>query len=438
METMEPLHRLCERLGRRFGLVIVTPNPSTIGNTAEEMYFALLKARREGKKALLLFPWCLPGKLGFRLANRALFALESPHRVARGAWTARLGELLVTLVYCPLQFVSRLLHKFRGRPLPRAYALPGIGVATLWQPEEDMAEFSWAVVDGYRWEEQLSRPLPVGLSERDRRRGEARRRDMGLPAEARFACLHVREGGFHGDSIAARNATIANYIPAIREITARGFWVVRMGDATMAPLPPLERVIDYPHSRFKSELMDIYLLQECKFYVGMASGIMDAAFLFQKPHVLTNLATWTIAYPMQRGDLAIIKHVFSLSEGRYLSLRELLSTELEAQFVFGLGPDYRMVENTPDEIRDVIVEFLDDPAGRPMSDLQERFNRARIEQGKRLFSKPVHRDPAFERGFRYRFASRLDSVRGCLGRRFVEQNWEYSQMRFPVAPPHQP
>jgi len=62
------LHALCDAISRRSRLLIVTPNASTIGNSAEEIYFSLLKARREGKKALLLFPRELPWKLRFRLA----------------------------------------------------------------------------------------------------------------------------------------------------------------------------------------------------------------------------------------------------------------------------------------------------------------------------------------------------------------------------------
>ena len=51
-----------------------------------------------------------------------------------------------------------------------------------------------------------------------------------------YACMFV-EAGFRGDKGRRnyRNPNILNYIPAIKEITSRGGWVVRMGDNTMDP-----------------------------------------------------------------------------------------------------------------------------------------------------------------------------------------------------------
>src|SRR5882672_7839482 len=86
------------------------------------------------------------------------------------------------------------------------------------------------------------------------------RRQLGIPGSGWYACLHVRQGGFHGawNNVweQARDATIETYTEAIRAIVERGGTVVRMGDPTMPPLRPSEGVIDYAHSDFKSENAD--------------------------------------------------------------------------------------------------------------------------------------------------------------------------------------
>ena len=115
---------------------------------------------------------------------------------------------------------------------------------------------------------------------------------MGLPNNAWFVCLHVRDGGYCGDhqQASTRNADIMNYLDAIEEVTSPGGWVVRMGDSNMPRLPPVKQVIDYPFLAEKCALMDIYLIKECQLYMGMPSGILDVAMLFQRPTIVTNLS----------------------------------------------------------------------------------------------------------------------------------------------------
>jgi len=161
-----------------------------------------------------------------------------------------------------------------GYPLDADNYYPGHGHATLWQPEEVMPDFSWDVVAQYEWPKVLHEKFPVYLSDRKKAAGKRECRRMSLPDDAWFVCLHVREGGWHKDLMDERNASIGNYLEAIREVTSRGGWVVRMGDASMTRLPPMERVIDYPFTPSKSYAMDLYLIAECRAYIGMQSGFI--------------------------------------------------------------------------------------------------------------------------------------------------------------------
>jgi putative glycosyltransferase (TIGR04372 family) len=256
---------------------------------------------------------------------------------------------------------------------------------------------------------------------------------MGIPLSEWFACLHVREGGFYGwdTSGSYRNASIQNYLKGIRVITDAGGWVVRLGDPSMTPLPTLQRVIDYAHTRFKSELMDLYLIKECRVFVGMNSGPFDIANLFRKPAVLVNLTEWALTFPMRKGDLAIIKHFFSRSRKRFLSLNEMLGEPFETQCSF-LTDEYTLFENSADEISDVIEEFLSKQGRYEFASLQEAFNRGRRRQVHRWLDQggPLWREScvAAEAIARYRFAARADSSAGSLGQKYLEQNWLEDRM----------
>lgn len=439
MTVYRIFNRICERGNRSRGRLVVTPYSRSLGNCAEEMYYAVLKARRDGKRVRFLFPRPLFWKFRVEVANRALSKLESGYIVpGEGAGAKVAGWMLTVGFFCLKQLYLRpraIWTKVRRWISPQAmpprnnifFVIPSIGRATLWQPE-GVKHFSWDEVDSCRWAPQYEQPLGVRLRAEDIARGEAIREQLGLPLNAWYVCLHAREGGYHGDwrLSADRNCSIANYVPGIEAITDAGGYVVRLGDSSMAPLPKLEWVIDYAHSPHKSESMDVYLVAGCRFYIGMNSGPVDLAWLFDKPVVLTNLSEWIRTFPKRRGDVGIIKHVFSRARGRFLSVRELLNEPFASQAVREVGDDYLLVENTPEEIRDVILEHLGAPDGAPLSALQKAFDEGRRRQIHRWLDDPAlafsaHRlDDAIEK---YRLAAHADVCRGVLGRHYLEQNW---------------
>lgn len=431
---MKPLHRLVNRINARGPYVLLTPCISVIGNCSEEIFFGLLRARREGKKLVILHPFELPWKFRFPLTNREIFDVASAHRAEPPLPLLFLARLSLTAVYGSLRALSLILGKLLG---PKAhlhgrFTHPCLGSTTLWKPEEEPAEFRWEVVGGYRWTEEIHKPLDAGLKPEKLARARALRLKMGMPEDAWFAGLHVREGGFYGDHAASscRNADIGNYLPAIREITARGGWVVRLGDSTMKPLPPMERVIDYPRTRWKSDLMDLYFLSQCRFYIGMSSGIFDTAALFERPTVLVNMTNMTFVYPRRPEDRGIPKHVRSKSLGRFLSVQEMLGC-WPAQHFRELGEDFELVENSPDEIRDCVVEFMEGlENGRTApTPLQRQASRLRVELGRRIIGSSLFKPHSDDMHNRYRMASRLESSRGCLSQAFLEKNWRESRFQ---------
>lgn len=429
---MKLLNRIVNLLNERGPFIYLTPCISVIGNCSEEILFGLIRARREGKKLVILYPFDLPWKFRFPLTNREVFDVASPHRAEVPAPLFLLARTALTAVFGFFHALSLLLGKVLGKwaHLPGRFTHPTLGSTTLWKPDEEPSEFSWDLVGRYHWTQEIQKPLSVGLGTEKLAHAQTLAREMGLPDGAWFAGLHVREGGFYGDhkAGACRNATIANYFPLIREITARGGWVVRLGDKSMTPLPAMERVVDYPHTSFKSDLMDIYLLSQCRFYVGMSSGILDTAFLFQRPMLIANMTNMTFVYPRRPEDRGLPKHVFSRSKRRFLSLREILEAPWQAQHFRELGDDFEMSENSPDELRDAVVEFLDglDRRGLPLSPLQAEANRLRVSQGRRLLETVLFRPHYDDMHNRYRMASRLESAVGALSRSFVETNWERS------------
>jgi len=437
------LYRFCDWLGEKTGLIILTPHLVAVGNCAEDVYFGLLKARRENKKLLVVWPYELPGRLRFGLTNVEVINVGSEYRASpHDGFVSIAFRVFFTAYFLFFRSVSLLRRLLVGVHLNNVYRIPSVGESTLWHPV-GVRSFSWETVDQYRWLEQLESPLDVYIEEKKRLVAEDQRITMGIPKDAWFVCLHVRESGFRDsetyiekDAFGERNANILNYVEAIKEITSRGGWVVRMGDRSMTRLPAMERVIDYPFTEFKSALMDVYLISQCRVYIGMMSGIYDVARLFQRPMIMTNMTNWLWTFPILRGDLGVSKHIFSKSRNRFLSLKEWIMEPWEGvSFSHNIGGDYIFHENTPDELREIVREFFDRGDQWEPTPFQCLFNEMRIRQGREILSNrlfyPCNVQSYYQKNAadydlveRYRLASRLDSSVGMLGSRFVQSNWE--------------
>jgi len=248
-----------------------------------------------------------------------------------------------------------------------------------------------------QWEAQGNKPL-LELTEADRQRGVEDLARLGVPEGAWFVCLHVRSPGFHkegeGQHQAHRNANIHSYLPAMRHIIARGGYVIRLGDSSMEPLPPVPGLIDYAHSPFKSAALDVYLCAACRFFIGVASGLSHLPTTFGVPCVLTN---WVSnAFPVYSSrDLFIPKLTWSDAENRLLTFAEALEPELRKLSYCGLKlleRDLRAVDNTPEEILELIEEMFEILAGAAQYDaaderMQAAFRRVALGYGLVGFSR---------------------------------------------------
>jgi putative glycosyltransferase (TIGR04372 family) len=234
------------------------------------------------------------------------------------------------------------------------------------------------------------RPPLVSLSAADRERGNACLKELGIPEDAWFVALHVREPGFwkqfDDKHPAIRDANIDTYLDAIRSITSRGGWVIRLGDPKMKPLPPMEHVIDYAHSPLKSEWLDVFLCAACRFFVGTMSGPFQIPSMFGRPCALTNWAA--LGFAPWHDDVWIPKLYRRRGEQRLLRFDEAYSLGFRFKAHKGRfdnrGVD--VVDNTAEEINALVLEMLDRVDGiikyEPEDErLQKRFEQITTANG---------------------------------------------------------
>ncbi len=451
---------------------ILAPDERAFGNCSIEIYFGFLYARRMRKKILILRPFSLFGKP--HICNREIFKLTSPDSLRFGArFFQFLGNAVLTLFFGHLPITAyylaingnRLVHHLQATARYRLSGRQGakpvfcyqqrwhlyygshIGKDFLWNPNRS-DRFTWENSRSVNWGQEFDSYLPVTFSAAKASKAAGILREMGILEQDWFVCLHVRDGGFWGDTKSERNSDVKNCLPAIRDIIAMGGKVVRIGDSNMTRLPEIPGLIEYPFTPFKSELMDLYLIQNCRLYVGTTSGPMDVAHLFQKPNVLLNIMGW-IGVGQRSNGLFIPKHMFSKKLNRFLSVQEALgeNPNKSSNELSNAGSDFSFRENSPDEIQAVIREALRPRQSaeaiptEPFSLLKAEFYKRHSAYIRRWVDEyqtgaaDTHSKALWKRdlenslvGERYQYAVYEASQRGMIGKEFLERNWSRNSL----------
>jgi putative glycosyltransferase (TIGR04372 family) len=252
------------------------------------------------------------------------------------------------------------------------------------------------------WKTQTRPPL-FSLSTKERAIFRKRMEQIyGLPEDAWFVLLHVREPGFHSSwhkhHAGTRNADIQSYSSVVDFVISQGGWVVRGGDPSMTPFSPHERVIDYATSPSRSPEMDIYLCADCAYFVGTNSGFSLVPPAFGKRCALTN---WSpIGIPnWYLDDIYIPKLVRKVSENRLLTYGEMYDSFAGwSQFARDFKKsDFVIVENSAEDLRETVEELHEEvfekTHGPALEDRQrlERFNEISLARGGYVGSRMSYR-----------------------------------------------
>jgi putative glycosyltransferase (TIGR04372 family) len=210
-----------------------------------------------------------------------------------------------------------------------------------------------------------ARPPLLEINPDDKRRGEAFLAKIGLPPGAWFVCIHSREGGYtHStndeDLGGYRNSRIESYLDAVDYVISRGGICFRMGDPTMVRLPEKPGLVDYAHHPDRSDWLDLYLSANCRLFLGNTSGAFFMSAVFGVPVACANMVPLSGIYPFGAKDVAIPKLYQEASTGRLLTFREILDRPM-GNFTTSLEfsrQRLKLVDNTPEEIRDLLAEQL--------------------------------------------------------------------------------
>ena len=141
-------------------------------------------------------------------------------------------------------------------------------------------------------------PIQLNLTKQEINKGELILKQMGIPKNAKIICITSRDDlylrrthpsvdfSYHN----YRDSNVNNYIPAIKALIKKNFYVVRMGKIAAKKLNiKSSKFIDYPFHPLKSDFMDFFFAYKCYFWVCSNTGTDELARAFRKPMVDSNM-----------------------------------------------------------------------------------------------------------------------------------------------------
>ena len=200
-------------------------------------------------------------------------------------------------------------------------------------------------------------------------KGAAGLRAMGISIGAPFVCLIVRDSAYLNTHQPKdwsyhnfRDTDISNYVLAAEALADRGYYVIRMGAMVHGVMTSTHsKIIDYATNGMRNDFMDIYLGAKCAFCISVGTGFDAVPIIFRRPIAYVNMVPIGYFATSREQFIGIFKHHFEVGNNCELSLAEI--------FAHGVGfclttSDYeskgiQLIENTPEEIRDVAVEMAE-------------------------------------------------------------------------------
>ena len=215
----------------------------------------------------------------------------------------------------------------------------------------------------------------ISFTEQEKLRGKKILYEFGIPKNAKFVCLVVRDSAYldrYKDRTLKdfsyhnyRDGNVDNFLLAAEELANRGYYVFRMGVKVKKPLNSSNpKIIDYANSKLRSDFMDIYLCAHCTFSITTACGIDAVITVFRKPIAFIQVPFGHMQVQC-KNDLLMTKHHFDKKNNKNLTISEIFSSNVALSF---FSKEYEennveLKENTPKEIRELAIEMEERVSG---------------------------------------------------------------------------
>ncbi len=367
---------------------IITPIVYAIGTATEEILIGAQKARKMNKKILIIFPtW---GKLFFDydVCNNFL----SSHLILNNYKqfeATRLKKFITLLVNIELIISRSIIFVFKyflNKQTKEKLKFPRVGINFSYS-EDNINHKNLKKVKFNEIPALITSNEKINII-RDEKHLYKIKDQIKFDFDEPYVCLQVRDSAFYNDSNRKdyRNSNITNYYEMIKLLLSKNFKVVRMGSKVHHKLKIKDKnLIDYPFSNFYNKYLDLYFIQNCNFYIGTSSGLIDIAWMFNRPVLLTNMVNIFSGLPRNEIDRGIFKKIYH--NDKKLSLSEYMDLPFSFHNLDSNIDDLKYEENSSEELHQAAVSFVDnlEKNDKKLDQNQILFNSLVIQRLEKMF-----------------------------------------------------
>ena len=416
---------------KNFPYYIVTPLIYAIGDASEQIAITASHAKRLGKKILIFKTRYFQKFLRYHICNNVLFdSLVINNQTHKKNFFYFIIDYLIQIEFILRRGSAIFFKRFFKIDLGETFRFSFLGITNLYthKKKENYSQITPFIINNFT----------ADLEYKKKQECYKLLRSNGI-RDKKFVCLHVRDNKYRNDAGRReyRNSDINNYIELIKLLISKDYYVFRMGDK---PTPKVnfsnKQFIDYSYSNIKSELMDLFLIKECDFFVGTPSGIKETAYLFNKPLLLTNTYELFSGFPRKKNDRGIFKKIKNKKTGEIINIKDFAKLNLNYHHYEIDIRDIVFEENSPEELYDAMREYLDFINNKnnlnniriKFDDIQLKFNNflhKRLEEiyKEEFVKKNFFKDDSWKKSEFIKIIKRFKSCEGTFNSSYLQKNF---------------
>ncbi len=341
-----------------FPYYVVTPIPYALGTAAIDILYGVNKAKMKNKKLIFIAPSVGQKFLNYNICNEALFnGLLVDNFDQNKTFIKKIFSFFINISFFFNRCIALFLFKFLNIRLSEYYFFSFIGILQSYEEENKIKEKN---INDINKIEFFFKKNPVSFNSTNNEQSLKLLREIGCQDKQDFVCLHVRESVFRNDGLRRpyRNSDIKNYYEMINFLLSKNIFVIRMGRKSEKPIEIKNKYLfDLPFSKKKYDYFDLFLIKNCKFYIGDQSGPTDAAVFFSKDCLKTNMLRLFELPPTTKKSRSICKLPFFKKNNKKLNLREYLDLPYIYHHPEFLDNELDFSENSSEDLYNAIEEY---------------------------------------------------------------------------------
>lgn len=188
----------------------------------------------------------------------------------------------------------------------------------------------------------------------------------GIKTNDKIICLIVRDNkylkNFNSQDFSYhdyRHTDINKFEKSIKNLIEHDYYIFRMGVTANKRLEIKHpKFIDYAFSDQRSDFMDVYLANRCTFCISTSTGFDALPLIFRK-HIAFITVPVGLIFSFSDKFISITKNHYSKKLKRMLTLNEIFQLDislLKKKEQYEIN-DVELIENTEDEINDLVKEM---------------------------------------------------------------------------------